>query len=316
MGIVSTVVFPTLLKKPPMKVDGTPDPEKAKAAGAWIRSRAVEHVKKHKSRFRELFDSSQAYEAFLTKSAQPTTWIEGTMMQAVCERTGRPVIVWALRDQVWTRLVVAGKFDTNGFACAGKGLNPIMVVLRDKHYQVLQCPQGQTIPNSWWKETPSVVIDLSGGVNSKAVTDGTPSLHSFPPDGSCKRARSLAAKLPAPTSAFGQSSSSRGSTSATPSVHTVIRHKTQHVTRTRAHGQNLFCDQFMKTCSEPAVSPSITEVSSRSKRMTEEQLRTPNSDSQFGDSTVRVWTCPYCSIRIESNKPGKDLSIKRANHLN
>lgn len=31
---------------------------------------------------------------------------------------------------------------------------------------------------------------------------------------------------------------------------------------------------------------------------------------------TRVWTCPYCSMRIESDKPGKDLSTKRRNHLN
>jgi hypothetical protein len=158
-------------KKAPVKHDGAPDPEKAKAAGAWTRSRAVEHVKKHKTRIRQLFDSDRSFEAFLNKSMQATSWIEGTMMQAVSERQ--------FRDSIWTGLIVAGKFDTNGYACAGKDLTPIVVVLRDKHYQVLQCPQGKQIPNSWWKETPSVVIDLSGGVNTRASSNGTPSLHSF-----------------------------------------------------------------------------------------------------------------------------------------
>lgn len=175
-------------KKAPVKHDGAPDPEKAKAAGAWTRSRAVEHAKRHKTRIRQLFDSDRSFEAFLNKSMQPTSWIEGRMMQAVSERQ--------FRDGIWTRLIVAGKFDTNGYACAGKGLTPIVVVLRDKHYQVLQCPQGKQIPNSWWKETPSVVIDLSGGVNTRASSNGTPSLHSFSPVGSCREAKSLAAVPP------------------------------------------------------------------------------------------------------------------------
>lgn len=130
MGVVFTVVFLFVEKKAPVKHDG------------------------------QLFDSDDHLKLFSTSPCNPQV---GTMMQAVSERQGRPVIVWSFRDSIWRRLIVAGKFDTNGCACTGKGLTPIVVVLRDKHF-----PHGNTL-----KSAPINHICWSGREEMRAVTSST-----------------------------------------------------------------------------------------------------------------------------------------------
>ena len=79
--------------------------------------------------------------------------------------------------KVWTRYVLATRFK-NGYACAATGKSPVVVVvvvvvavvvvLTDKHYTALLPPPGEQVPRTWTKETPSLVIDLSGAGKSIA----------------------------------------------------------------------------------------------------------------------------------------------------
>ena len=160
------------------------------------------------------------------------------------------------------------------------------------------------IPNSWWKETPSVVIDLSGGVNTRASSNGTPSLHSFSPVGSCRKAKSLAAVPPRKKQVPGHSC--RGSSSAgTPSIHTAID-------LTHAYQKNKCGKPQTPSCGRFALLSNIC-ASSQSARTNNARTLVATSEAQPRKQVARVWTCPYCSMRIESDKPGKKLSTKRRN---
>ena len=146
-----------------------PDPIRSRYDGAWLRTDAVQHAKKRQQKFTSLCDDKDSYNRWITAAADAQTWVDGRLLQAVTEKTGRPVVVWAWKDNCWTRMVLASRFS-GGYACINKNLPPICVVLVNKHYEALVPPVGGAIPTSWLRETASNVIDLTGG-GSKAKSN-------------------------------------------------------------------------------------------------------------------------------------------------
>lgn len=103
--------------------------------------------------------------------------------------------------------------------------------------------------------------------------------------------------------------SCRGSSSAgTPSIHTAIN-------LTHAYQKNKCGKPQTPSCGRFALLSNIC-ASSQSARTNNARTLVATSEAQPRKQVTRVWTCPYCSMRIESDKPGKDLSTKRRNHLN
>ena len=142
-------------------------PDMAKSKASWIRTQAALHVNKHKERFQDLFHGKQPFQEWL---------------QTISEKFGCPVAVWHYapspdcpNTKVWTRYVLATRFK-NGYACAATGQSPVVVVLRDRRYTALLPPSDEQVPRAWTRETPTLVIDLSGAGKFPSSV-GTPSVH-------------------------------------------------------------------------------------------------------------------------------------------
>ena len=103
-------------------------------------------------------------------------------------------MIWNKDGNTYTRYVIAPKFS-RGFACGSTGCNPICLLLTSKHYTALVPPPTGSVPHSWLRETPDVVIDLSGGVGG--VASGSAGLASVGPSPRlCARAALLPRGLP------------------------------------------------------------------------------------------------------------------------
>ena len=146
-----------------------------------------------------------------------STWVCGSLVQALSEKLGAPVIVWDNKGSEWTRLVVAGKFSS-GFACCAKEAQPLILILSNKHYEALLPPSCELIPKGWLRETHDTIIDLLGAGRKQSLMSepSTPSLHSLRSGCSARGlSRSVA---PAPS----HSGRALGvEEPATPSVHSV-----------------------------------------------------------------------------------------------
>ena len=187
------------------KANTQPAVQDSQHHAAWIRAQTCQHIKKHSRRYAELFSGKSAFDAWLTNAAKPTSWADGRTIQAASEKLGCPVVIWNKDGNTYTRYVIAPKFS-RGFACGSTGCNPICLLLTSKHYTALVPPPTGSVPHSWLRETPDVVIDLSGGVGG--VASGSAGLASVGPSPPSVRA--------------GGSPSQRTSSSAgTPSVHSL-----------------------------------------------------------------------------------------------
>lgn len=135
----------------------------------------MQHIKKHEKRYKELSDSASSFETWLKPAGRAGRWADGRVIQAAAERIGQPIVIWEEKVEnqttLWTRFVVAGKF-AHGFACGGRDLNPVCLVLKDQHYQALVPPPGSAVPQRWLRETPNTVINLEGGGGSPPNTLG------------------------------------------------------------------------------------------------------------------------------------------------
>ena len=145
-------------------------PEEARSKGAWLRSLTVRHLKKDKKRFSQVWAPPESgplagleYDAWLDEAAKQATFANGLIIQAFTELSGCPVIVWhdktQTKQKVWDRVTLAGRFSKEGLACSSKEGSPLVLILRDKHYTMLQQPQDGRLPRSWLKDTGTSVID-------------------------------------------------------------------------------------------------------------------------------------------------------------
>ena len=131
-------------------------------AGAVWRANSVGHVRRHMEDYRKrLFRTEANFEKWLSKAAEAQTWAEGKLVQACAEKRGAPIVMWAWSRErsFWEKFIVADRFR-HVYATCAKHRRPICAVLREKHYVVLQPPEGAEIPNAWLRECV-VVIDLS-----------------------------------------------------------------------------------------------------------------------------------------------------------
>lgn len=104
-----------------------PSLESSKHSGAWIRSQACLHIKKHSARFAEFFPKQASFESWLKSMAKAGKWADGKAIQTVSEKIGQPIVIWEEKRvgvgtdseaTVWTRFVVAGRFS-GGFHWSG-----------------------------------------------------------------------------------------------------------------------------------------------------------------------------------------------------
>ena len=167
--------------------------EAAKSKGAWLRNLTVKHLKKEKQRYSKVWVPPESgplagldFDAWLDEAAKQATFANGIIIQAFTEISGCPVIIWHdkthTKQKVWDRLTLAGRFSTQGLACSSKEGSPLVLLLKDKHYTMLQQPQDQSIPKNWLKDSGTSIIDVDLEGAGKASSCGSlaaPSLHSF-----------------------------------------------------------------------------------------------------------------------------------------
>ncbi|CAE7291950.1 JNK [Symbiodinium sp. CCMP2592] len=196
------------------------NPRQSELQGALLRAWTVQHLKNHESRFMELWKDKEAFQAFKKKVSAQSTWACGSLVQALSEKVGTPIIVWESKDNEWTRFVVAGKFFSSGFACIAKDSHPIVLILSNKHYEALIPPSPDDVPRSWLRETPTTIVDLLGAGRGMTPPSepATPSLHSLGPRGSdCK-----APATPSVHTVVGSQKRAKAK-GDTPSLHTFVR---------------------------------------------------------------------------------------------
>lgn len=163
------------------KVQNELNEESAKKEASWIRVKVADYIEKHDTRWKALFDNDQsAFNSWVSSIPKTSTWVEGKALQAAAERFGKAVVVWTCKQNIWYRLVVAPKFS-KGLACAASGSDPVLLVLKDKHYRVLKPPSNGRCPSTWLRETPGVVVDLTGAGKAKSSAGSkTPSVRTLP----------------------------------------------------------------------------------------------------------------------------------------
>ena len=78
------------------------DSDNARKAGI-LRSEAIGHIRKHYARYAKFYaprNSSDpaTLQEWLDQAKDPTFWIEGMQLQAVCEKKGAPLVIWHKSD--------------------------------------------------------------------------------------------------------------------------------------------------------------------------------------------------------------------------
>ena len=102
--------------------------DEARNKGAWIRSQAVrirsqavKHLEKHRSRFRESWapasDLGTCFEQWLENIAQQSHWASDYLIQATCEKLGCPIVVWKKQGQEWKRFCFAARYQRGVALC-------------------------------------------------------------------------------------------------------------------------------------------------------------------------------------------------------
>eukprot|EP00438_Fugacium_kawagutii_P016850 Skav219682 [mRNA] locus=scaffold817:68613:71852:- [translate_table: standard] len=315
----------------------TTQPAEADSArqAAWIRAEFCQHIKKHSARFAELFDGDKAFQDWRKNIAQPTTWAEGKAIQAASEKIGTPIVIWAKQGEVFTRFVVAPKFK-HGFACGSSKCTPICVWLEGQHFTALVPPPQSVVPRSWLRETPDVVIDLTGGGPGVTASQEsccvplppTPSVHtlvsgcdssSVGPSGDSAPAclgstlsvHPLAARssLPTPSvQSLCEPSAARSQSASASSGHLPVR-------------QRLFTKSTPAPVSGPPRSNSTGKVRLYGKQsVSDHQSICPLSDHDMSCDEMpenheeKVWTCNLCNTRFNAPS-GRKLCELRSRHL-
>lgn len=134
-----------------------------------MRVLAVGHILKHKDRYAEKWaPDSDEPEIFRANQAPPSEfsdycmiaslqgyYADGLLLQALAERLATTIIVfsWNSSVNIWQRSVLSPSL-TGGFAQSPKkGMQPVVIALRDRHYGAF-CPDNKDVvfPSAWLAE--------------------------------------------------------------------------------------------------------------------------------------------------------------------
>ena len=288
-------------KKQPSQADSTND-------GAWLRSQAISHIRKHSTRYKQLFGSQKEFEAWVSAAARQEHWAEGKLIQATCEKVGRPAIIWGKKVEngyaTFTRLVVATRFS-NGLACCARDQQPMVFQLFQKHYTALVCPENGQIPANWSRETPNTVIDLEGGTRNVAASSAFASPMRTPGTES----DDFATKAVSSPSCFSNSAQAdllarpgdngvQAETEVaddvrsclTPSVCTVSRPERSHSQATPSVHTVAANSAF--SCSHVPWPAAASTAGVKRRLVGKQQVWEPPADNK-----VPTWTCPVCGFQ-------------------
>ena len=71
------------------------------------------------------------------------------------------------KNGCWERFIVAGRFS-GSYVCCASDQSPVVVLLENKYFKVLAPPSVEgtegRVPNAWLRETPTIALDLAGGM--------------------------------------------------------------------------------------------------------------------------------------------------------
>ena len=173
------------------------DTDTARRQGALLRTQAIAHVRNKLDEYEQFLvpdrdvspeDNSliqgPTMEAFLQAAAAANTWICGLMLQACSRKRGVPVIVFFWHENRWKRCTFAPGWNKDGIAKTAAGVEPVVLVLRDSHYQWLKPPPQAVVPGGWLMQSAVPPRGrLSGAGKQDSGSAATPSVHSYVPVG-------------------------------------------------------------------------------------------------------------------------------------
>ena len=135
-----------------------------------LRVLAVVHILKHKDREVEKWaPDSDEPEIFRANQAPPSEfsdycmiaslqgcYADGLLLHSLAERLATTIIVfsWNSSANIWQRSVLSPSFTGGSAQSPKKGMQPVVIAFRDRHYQAF-CPDNKDVvfPSAWLAET-------------------------------------------------------------------------------------------------------------------------------------------------------------------
>eukprot|EP00435_Cladocopium_sp_Y103_P072435 s132_g40.t1 len=299
--------------------------DKMATEASKLRLAAVDHVSKHKKEYMPFWapdpdepveyranqDAPSSFDAYVKVAAKQQYWVDDLLLSALSTRLGCIFVIfcWNETSKVWIRFVQAPKFESGIAVATGKIRDPMIFLLKGKHYTGL-CPKddGFECPQNWLRETrlPSKA-ELRGGANSSDHESDAASVFSLslPP---ATPARSVAA------------SSSRPASLQLPCKTPGRASSVGRGLRRRLCGKQSVpeSDALFQPQSLAAGSVAVGSVADPNAIADDEVPEPPAPPKAGGPKTLEeseyVWTCPYCGV-VLSAASSKKRTEKRSNHL-
>ena len=250
---------------------------------AWLRSQAIQHIRKHQHLYTHMLtkdkavspekwnkvDASKNAGRWLTQAAKPDTWI-GVAIQALSAKLGTPIIVFKKDGDRVKRYTLAPAFK-NAFAVGAKNCKPIVLRVEAGHYTQMAPPDHtQTLPPAWLAEGDSPEGEDLQGAGGKSDSLRTPSLHTLVPRSSSRISKSDA---------------------QTPSLRTIAR-KTRSNAPTRTKLRSVLPTSLKRKqtfkLSGSRVSTAVIQTQDSHDDCA--VSRAPD------DQGILQWTCPVCGL--------------------
>lgn len=287
--------------------------EGARKQGAWIRTQALNHIRKHRARYEATLiadhDSQfKSFDVWTDSMSKANSWINGVMLQAISEKTGHPIVVFKENQFSWERFCFASRFS-RGIACAATNCEPLVIILKKKHYSSLRNPIDVTCPKSWLQETAQVSGKIFVGAGKRPKSDATPSVKSFRPSTAtnCDLVPVIARSVKSTNTPSIHTEASE----ATPSVHTL--RKMASVAGHRSYKKQVSSGV---TPSVHTLNLSAAYVGSCSTKASRPDFDPSDKKVDTDTSDPLVWTCRLCPGHTKfTAKSRPQLQWTRANHL-
>lgn len=298
--------------------------------GNKLRVSAVQHIKRHRSRYEPTVETSwESFESYCDAAIRPDCWIDGVTLQSTSEKLGTMIIIWKeIEGGTHQRYAFAPSWSEDDQPRYGKKFPPLVLLLSDKHYVSVRPPPGTSVPHHWLTKTaiPSAA-SLRGAARSSCSSARTPSVRTVRlprPQSGPRSARASSSRSAATPSVHTQRldcSPRPASSLATPSVHTqrvdaqsTLASGPSSLRRRLLFKQSVHAD-FSHVDSRSVVAPS--EMSQRV--ILDEEIPAPPPPPKAGgpkelEQFDYVWTCPYCTMVITA-PTSKKRTEKRSNHL-
>ena len=240
--------------------------------------------------------------------SKANSWINGVMLQAISEKTGHPIVVFKENQFSWERFCFASRFS-RGIACAATNCEPLVIILKKKHYSSLRNPIDVTCPKSWLQETAQVSGKIFVGAGKRPKSDATPSVKSFRPSTAtnCDLVPVIARSVKSTNTPSIHTEASE----ATPSVHTL--RKMASVAGHRSYKKQVSSGV---TPSVHTLNLSAAYVGSCSTKASRPDFDPSDKKVDTDTSDPLVWTCRLCPGHTKfTAKSRPQLQWTRANHL-